>query len=371
MYPYRQRTVIFYFLVLFVLILFFLFRLFQPFLNTLLVSLILAGLFYPVFRWMEKALKGRRVLASLNTCLLVFLTVFIPLLYFVAALSNETLTLYLSLSEKLADGKLLMFWEQHKDDWNRLLERFGSLNLPIHAEALEKDIVDLGKKLVFTVYERARIFIANFAKFFLHFLFLLVILFYLFLDGPRFRKFLFSLSPLPEHQEEFIVEKFNGMARAVLLINGLAGIIQGVLGGLGFWAVGLPSPFLYGSLMAILAFLPIVGISIVYIPAAIYLLIMKKYLAAAAFALCFALLSFVVEYAMKPRMVGQQAKMHTLLTFLSIIGGLTTFGILGILYGPLIMTAFLSLVELYKQTYEKILLGEEDTEASGATVEPP
>lgn len=365
MSPYRQRTVILYFLVLFVLILYFLFRIFQPFLNTLLISLILAGLFYPVFRWLEKALKGRRTLASLNTCLLIFLTVFIPLLYFVAALGNETLSLYTSLSEKVAEGKLLLFWEQHQDDWSQLLERFSTLNLPIRAEELEQDVVELGKKILFTVYEQARIFIANFAKFFLHFLFLLVILFYLFLDGARLRRFIFSLSPLPEHQEQFLVEKFNGMARAVLLINGLAGILQGVLGGLGFWAFGLPSPFLYGSLMAILAFLPIVGISIVYIPASIYLFFMKKYLAGAIFVLCFALLSFVVEYVMKPRMVGQQAKMHTLLTFLSIIGGLSTFGVLGILYGPLIMTAFLSLAELYKQTYEKVLLGQEDNVSAG------
>ena len=76
---------------------------------------------------------------------------------------------------------------------------------------------------------------------------------------------------------------------------------------------------------------------------------------------------FIVEYVMKPRMVGQQAEMHTLLTFLSIIGGLSTFGILGLLYGPLIMTAFLSLAELYKKTYEKALLGENNTEPPDPT----
>ena len=353
-----QRPVIFFFLVLLALILYLLFRLFQPFLHTLILSLILAGLFYPVYRRNERLLKGKRIPAALITCLLVFLTVFLPLLYFAVALSNETLSLYLSLSEMVSDGKLTLLLEQQRGLLSDFMERFETLNLPIHTDQLEENAVDLGKKVVFLVYENARVFISNLAKFFVHFLFLLVILYYLFLDGVGLRRFLFALSPLPEDQEQLLVGRFNEMVRAVLLINGLGGLIQGVLGGLVFWVLGLPSPLLWGSLMAVLAFLPIAGIQIVSIPWAVYLLLTQRYLPALFFIVGFALLSFGVEYIMKPRMVGQQAKMHTLLIFFSIIGGLSTFGILGILYGPLIMTAFLSLVELYKKNYEQALMGE-------------
>ena len=362
-----QRPVIVFFLVLFALILYLLFQLFQPFWNTLLLSLILAGLFYPVYRKNEALMKGRSAPAALVTCLLVFLTVFLPLLYFVVALSNETLSLYLSLSEKMSEGKLTLFLEHHRDLWNDFTERFNRLNLPVRAEQLDENVMDLGKKVVYLVYERARVFIANLTKFFVHFLFLLVILFYLFLDGPKLRHFLFSLSPLPEEQEQFLVGRFNEMVRAVLLINGLGGLIQGILGGAVFWILGLPSPLLWGSLMAILAFLPIAGIQIVSIPWAVYLLLTQSYITAVLFIVGFAILSFGVEYVIKPRMVGQQAKMHALLIFFSIIGGLTTFGILGILYGPLIMTAFLSLVELYKKNYEQVLLGGKKAEVDRVT----
>jgi len=111
--------------------------------------------------------------------------------------------------------------------------------------------------------------------------------------------------------------------------------------------------------MTFLAFLPLVGISLVYIPAVIILIISKQYLVAVLFLSYFGLLSLIVEYLLKPRMVGQQAKMHTLIILLSILGGMSVFGILGILYGPLIMTAFISLGELYKKTYEKALLGQD------------
>jgi len=360
----NQRPVLLFFLFLFTVILYLLYHLFRPFLDTLLLSLILSGLFYPAYRRLERLLRGHRVVASLITCVLVFLTVFLPLIYFVATLSNETYTFYTSLSSKLESGQLQQILSRHRDLWREAMERFDQLHIPIRSEQLELNVVEMGKQGLFLVYEHARALISNLTKFFFHFLFLLVVLFYLFLDGPRLRAFLFSMLPLPESQERFLAGRFNEMARAILLINGLAGLVQGILGGLFFWLFGIPSPFLWGSLMAILAFLPLVGISLVYLPAAVYLLLLKRYIPAVLFVILFFMLSFFVEYVIKPRMVGQQSKIHALLVFLAILGGLSAFGILGILYGPLILTAFLALAELYEQTYEEALLGKNRDDGS-------
>ena len=104
--------------------------------------------------------------------------------------------------------------------------------------------------------------------------------------------------------------------------------------------------------MAILAFLPILGIGLVMIPAALLLAINDR-LGAGIFLFCFyLLLSFSVEYLVKPKLVGDQVQMHTLLVFLSIIGGLSVYGILGIIYGPLIVTAFITLSEIYLKKYD-------------------
>jgi len=367
----NRKPVLWFFLLLFAIILYLLYHLIEPFLHTLILALILSGLFSPVYRRVETLLKGRRIPAALITCLVVFLTVFLPLIYIIATLSNETFTLYISLSGKLGEGQFMMFLERHRHLWEEGMVRLDQLNLPIRSEDLEVNLLEMGKRGIFLVYQQARTLISNLTKFFFHFVFLLLVLFYLFLDGAKLRAFVFSLLPLPEDQERFLAGRFNEMARAVLLINGLLALLQGTLGGLALWAFGIPSPFLWASLMAILAFLPLVGISLVYIPSALYLILLKQYVSAVFFLLFFFLLSFVSEYLIKPRMVGQQANIHALMTFLAILGGLWAFGILGLLYGPLILTAFLALVELYKQTYEEVLLGKRQQEKSQPPPENP
>ena len=105
--------------------------------------------------------------------------------------------------------------------------------------------------------------------------------------------------------------------------------------------------------MAILAFLPIVGIGIILVPAA-FILFLKGNVGLAIFMLLFyAALSFTVEYLLKPWVVGERVKMHTLLVFLSILGGLSVYGVLGIIYGPLIVTAFLSMADIYRNNYSE------------------
>ena len=107
--------------------------------------------------------------------------------------------------------------------------------------------------------------------------------------------------------------------------------------------------------MAILAFIPVVGISIVYIPFSVILLIADQPSRAVALFAILAVVSGVVEYWLKPLLVGRRAQMHTLLVFLSLIGGAITFGAVGLLLGPLMMTAFLTIVEIYRERYRPYL----------------
>ena len=107
--------------------------------------------------------------------------------------------------------------------------------------------------------------------------------------------------------------------------------------------------------MALLAFLPIVGIGAVFLPAAVYLLLQGRIGAGVFFIVFYALLSGGIEYYFKPRLVGHRVQMHTLLVFLAIIGGLKLFGIMGIIYGPLVVTAFLTLADIYETSYQRIV----------------
>jgi predicted PurR-regulated permease PerM len=145
------------------------------------------------------------------------------------------------------------------------------------------------------------------------------------------------------------------MAGAVLIGNGLGGLIQGCAGGLLFWFLGFNSPFLWGVIMGFLAFLPIVGIGIVLIPTAIFLML-KSNLGMGIFVLAFyGILSWGIEYIFKPKVVGDRVAMHPLIVFFAIIGGLKVYGLLGIIYGPLIATLFLTLADIYFSSFQSMV----------------
>ena len=147
------------------------------------------------------------------------------------------------------------------------------------------------------------------------------------------------------------VRTFFSVSRGILVGNGIGSALQGVLGGIAMVAVGLPSPVIWASVMTLMAFLPLVGISIVVIPLTVYLWTTgAQHEALGFFAFC-TVQGLFIENVVKARLIGQQTRMHDVLVFLSILGGIASFGILGLLYGPLIATAFLSLNELYREKY--------------------
>jgi predicted PurR-regulated permease PerM len=104
--------------------------------------------------------------------------------------------------------------------------------------------------------------------------------------------------------------------------------------------------------MAILAFFPIVGIAVVFLPASVYLFLKGRIAAGIFFVIFYLIVTSVVEYVVKPKLVGNKVQIHTLLVFISVLGGLKAFGILGIIYGPLVVTAFLTLTDIYRSSYE-------------------
>ena len=184
---------------------------------------------------------------------------------------------------------------------------------------------------------------------------MLLVVFFLLKDGQRLVSFIIELSPLPSDQEHLLLGKFREILRAVLLVNGISGVIQGGLGGIVFWVFHFQSAFLWGVIMGLLAFLPIVGIGAVILPTVIYLTIKRQVVTAVFFIVFYLVMMVFTEYFLKPKMVGKRVRMHPLLVFLGIIGGLKAFGFLGIIYGPLVVTAFLTMASIYTANYQRFV----------------
>jgi predicted PurR-regulated permease PerM len=280
--------------------------------------------------------------------------VLVPIGFFVGILSKEAHDLYITAKSALLNDQLknLISNSGLLEKANLVLTYF---NIELTGEALNKAISEIGKIVGLFLYEQARSIAANTLAFFVNIFLMLLVVYFLLIDGNKLISFITDLSPLPKVQDEKLIRKFKDMAGAVLIGNGLGGLIQGILGGTVFMLFGLKSPFLWGVIMSLLAFLPIVGIGAVFIPAAIYLFLKGQIASAIFFVIFYIILSGSIEYIFKPKVVGQRVKMHTLLVFFSIIGGLNLFGILGIIYGPLIATAFLTLTDIYHASYQKLL----------------
>jgi predicted PurR-regulated permease PerM len=305
-----------------------------------------------VYRYFE--LKLKPVIASLITCVVVFVVLFIPIVSFVGILSKEAYDLYLMARDAVLVNQVdnLLQSSHFIERINHYLARF---NLELTGDQINQAITEIGRYVGLFLFDQSRAITSNVLKFFVNFFFMLLIIFYLLIDQKRLLSFIFNLSPLPDEQDKKLFRKFKDMAGAILIGNGLSGIIQGILGGSMFAAFGLRSPFLWGVVMTLLAFLPILGIGLVIMPAAAFLLLNGRIAAGIFFIVFYIVLSGGVEYILKPKLVGKRVQMHTLLVFLSIIGGLKLFGILGIIYGPLIVTAFLTLTDIYHTSYQQLV----------------
>jgi len=347
-----HNIILWFFLALFLMSAFFLGRLFWPFMSVIILAAVVTGIFKPVYNFLNRKINS--LLASLLTCALIFFILFIPTVFFVGILSKEAYGLYLM-------GKGGAISDQIKPllESSRVLERvnfvLSNLKMEITGEELNKAISELGKFVGLFLFQQASSIASNVLKFFVYFFFMLLIIYYLLIDGDKLVAFIVNLSPLPREQDEKLIQKFKDMAGAIFIGNGLCGLIQGVAGGVVFFLFNFNSPFLWGVIMALLAFLPIIGIGVVFIPVAIYLFLKGRIASGIFFIVFYIILSGGIEYLLKPKLVGQRVKMHTLLVFFSIIGGLKMFGILGIIYGPLVATAFLTLTDIYYTSYQQLV----------------
>lgn len=319
-----------------------------PFWQLLLFAFLLAGIFRPVFAWLRRWMSPW--LASLLTCILIVLIVFVPLTFCIIALSKESLSLYQLVKDTNLLAKLQQFL-QHNTLAQEAQGILAGLGINFDPRDLTGTLSKFAGSAGLFLYSQASFWAGNIMSFVLQFIVLIMVAYFLLIDMERLLRFLMRLSPLPQAQNDLLLRKFMDIAGAILVVNGISGLIQGVIAGVYFAFLGLPSPILWGSVMAVLAFLPIFGIGLVLVPTAFIFLVGGKLFLAAGTLFFYMSLSYSVEYLLKPKLVGERVQMHMLLVFLSILGGMALFGFLGIVYGPLIATAFLTLSELYLNEY--------------------
>lgn len=204
-----------------------------------------------------------------------------------------------------------------------------------------------------TLARRSLGFVGDVASTIIQIFFVIFTMYYLFRDGEQISEGLYDLLPLERAQTQEIIARTHEVISAgvygVLVIAG----IQGTLGGLAFWALRLPSPLVWGVVMSFASMIPMVGSFVVWIPAAIYLLFAGHWIKALLLVLWGTLVIGLVDNFLRPKLVGGRARMHELLIFFSVLGGLQMFGVLGLALGPVVVAVTLALIDVLRQASPK------------------
>ena len=356
--PRNSRFVTGLFLVIFGVVALLLVRMLAVFSAALVLAAVLVVLFSPLFHHACVLCRGRRLPAALLTTLAVVMVVVVPVSWALASLSAQAMTMteQARSSDQPMVEQLVGVAQGSNPIVVRLRDLAAASGVDTTPDSLRRALNAMSAAVTSFLFREVGGIASNALRILLLFGLIVVVMFALFVDGPRLKAYLLDLSPLPNHQEEMLFSRFAAISRAVFLGNGVASVLQGAFGGLGFVLFGLGSGFVWGTVIAFFAFLPILGAAAVFVPAAGYLYLDGHPVAAVTFMLYNAVYVGVFEYGLKPRLIGGQTKMSGVLIFLSILSGISVFGVLGLFYGPLILAMFLTLSEIYKREYRADLM---------------
>ncbi|HEY4482822.1 MAG TPA: AI-2E family transporter [Candidatus Paceibacterota bacterium] len=328
-----------YFLLLLIALSVFLaFSILRPFLVVLALAVIFATVLDPVYKRLLSRLAGRAGLASLLTMLVLAVFVVTPLVILGVQILQEAQDLYITLSA--GTGRDLI-----TNLINTVANSLGAY-LP-GADAFSADLDQYIKQaLSFMLSHLGGIF-SGVASFVGSSVLFLIALYYLLRDGHRLRDEVVRVSPLSDRDDNTILSKLALAVNSVVRGRLLIALIQGVLCALGFLAVGVPNPFLWGSLAAVSAVIPGIGTALVLVPAVLYLFAVGQSIQGLGLLIWGLVVVGLIDNLLGPKLLGAGIKLHPLIILLSVLGGLAYFGPVGFLLGPLCMSLLFTLLDIY------------------------
>ena len=323
-------------------------------LDAIIFAAILAGIFYPLFQKINSNDKISKKMAASITCLAIALIVLAPLTFIGFSLSKEIVVLYQSIVSGLEQKEINDFFFGEGLFARTVSYINGLLGTEFDFVTIKDQFLQALKAGSGTILKNINKIIGNLFTFIFQILIMMVIVFSFFYEGDKLKRFIFNLSPLKEKDEQKIMDKFNQMNHVTIVCNAIGGVIQGGLSGLTLFIAGIESCFLLTFIMIVLAFIPLIGVSLVTIPCSIYLFLTNHQLAGLLVLVTTSIISFVVENWFKPKFTGKRIQINSSFILLTIIGGMSAFGMSGIFYGPLVGIIFLTVVDIYQENYSSI-----------------
>ena len=313
----------------------------RPFIGVLEWAIVLVIVLYPVHKRLTRRIKSRS-LSALVSCLLVLLVVVLPLTLLTMTVANELGKVVPNLPSQfsqLMNAQTPLFGRI--SEW--LQTRLGIDTLRTQ-EFLGEQLRRSSEFLLGFTWNLLGNIVGGIVKS----VFVLFTMYYLFRDGDEIVRRLPSALPLSLEQGEAIIARIKEVVSASVYGVVTIAALQGLLGGFAFWILGIPSPILWAVLMTFLCMIPLAGSFLVWLPLSIYLMVTGHWTKALLLILWGALVVSTVDNFLRPRLLRNQTRLHELFVFFSVLGGISVFGLLGIVLGPVVLAVTIGLLQTFR-----------------------
>jgi len=325
----------------------------QPFIQPILLAMLIGMLAAPAHQRLVTAMRGRESFAAIVTCVLLCMVVLIPALMLMIAVLKQGLDYSILVRE----------WatlENIRDLQSRpiVVQAQSWLEDILPSGALDPDTIrsqalalagDVGKRFAGV----STSLLGSVSRFVMNFVLLLFVLFFVLRDHDVLIEFLRRALPLSRSQEDVLYREVREVSKSALMGSLMTAVTQGIVGGIGLWIVGFP-PVFWGSVMAFTSLIPVVGTALVWVPVALYLVVIGDYQMALFMVFWGVAVVGSIDNFLRP-MFMQGASMNTIVVFFSLIGGMQAFGIIGLVYGPLVFALALVLFRMYEKEFSGFL----------------
>ncbi len=319
------------------------YQIMSPFLTAIIWAAVLAIVFYPVYAFLSRYLKVKSI-SSLLTVLIILVLIVGPFSFLTFTLIGELQAIMVKINENKLESVQELVHRLHSSGLFKEISAYVGGADAVSEEVILENVKIIGKGLLSELPLR----ISNILSAGINFIFMVFTVFVLFRDGPSLLFKIKDYMPFDEDQKERLAAQIKDIIVSTVYGGVVVAVIQGTLGGLAYFFLGLASPVLWGVAMSVMSFVPILGTFIIWGPTSAYFVMQGSYMKGVGLFLFGVLVISMVDNILKPLIIGSRTKIPAIVILFSVLGGIKLFGLLGLVLGPLVTAVFISVFDIFR-----------------------
>ncbi|OQA58160.1 MAG: putative inner membrane protein [Candidatus Omnitrophica bacterium ADurb.Bin277] len=347
----REHFISIFFLTALIFIIYLVVRIFSPFVSAMFWSAVLAFAIYPAYALIRKKFPGHDTLTAAVMTFLVFVLIIVPFVLIIINVTVQAIEACQWIYDYVRQGKLEALIETARStSWIQKIET-KIIQWDLLKQHVSSWLINLAKNAGSYTASQVGTFTKNIFFFLLNFFFMFFLTFVFFKHGERIYEFVYQVAPFEKETKDAVFQQINDTFTAVIRGQILTSLAQAIVAGITFWALGIPVPLLFASLVFLVSLIPVLGAASIWVPLAIFLAISQSYTQAIILFAVGALGISLLDNIIKPAIIGERTKLSYFLLFFGIMGGLKLFGLMGIFLAPVVLSVFFALTRIYRRQY--------------------